>query len=77
MTGFVSECQVDIFDTHIKAKFVVNVKKYSYTVFYFVSKKFDYNEYKKMSELSDKLLNETVIVSGNISQRQTDGSIIF
>ena len=77
MTGCISECQINIFDTHINAKFVVNVANYSYTVFYFVSKKFNNDEYNKMQELSDTLLNKFVIVSGNISQLQTDGSIIF
>lgn len=77
LTGKVCECQVEIFDTHIKAKMVIDVDNYAHTVFYFVLKKFNYSEYNKMYMLSDNLLHKFVIVSGNVSQRQTDGSILF
>lgn len=77
ITGCVKEYNFEIFDTHIKAKFVININNYSHQVFYFVSKKFNNEEYIKAHELSDKLSNQSVIVSGNVSQRQTDGSMIF
>lgn len=79
LCGYLRECHLEIFDTHAKAKMVVSVQNYSHTIYYFVSKKFNIKEYEKFCTIANvlKQSNISIILGGNIAQRQSDYSILF
>ena len=55
LVGILKECRIDLFPSHIKAKFNIEINNNEITIYYSINKKFHQEKYKEFISLIPKL----------------------